>query len=184
MPPKIHILPDTHWRHAHLVENGSRPEDFTNTIIENWDKLVGEDDTVIHLGDVLFGDHKEILRDILDARPGYKILVRGNHDSKTPEWYLDHGFCLVTDGILLNSVFFSHEPVHPLPPWIKYNIHGHLHKDNHREMPSWYHESRWRYILAEVETTLGPLELNEFIETHNMIIDINKRRPYDYQVSV
>lgn len=50
---------------------------------EAWDALVTPDDAVIVAGDISWGTRpNEVLGDLawLDARPGQKVLLRGNHD--------------------------------------------------------------------------------------------------------
>jgi predicted phosphohydrolase len=75
----------------HLSLSGEKPmdifgdawRDHANRIAANWDATVGPDDTVL-----LPGDHSWALRfeeakidlDYIAARPGRKILIRGNHD--------------------------------------------------------------------------------------------------------
>jgi len=62
---------------------GDHWRNHVDRIAENWDKTVGPDDVVI-----VVGDHSWALRfeqakpdiDFIAARPGRKLLVRGNHD--------------------------------------------------------------------------------------------------------
>ena len=58
-------------------------EDYVQKIENNWKKLVSEGDTVIVPGDISWGiNYAEALPDLqwLDALPGKKILLKGNHD--------------------------------------------------------------------------------------------------------
>lgn len=48
-------------------------------LIENWNSVVGEDDTVYHLGDVGLGPWED-WDNSLSRLNGHKILVIGNHD--------------------------------------------------------------------------------------------------------
>lgn len=75
----------------HLSLGGSKPmdifgemwRDHDKHIAANWDKTVGDDDTVLVAGDsswaLKFEDAAADLRFIAE-RPGRKILIRGNHD--------------------------------------------------------------------------------------------------------
>ena len=48
-----------------------------------WDEKVGPDDAIIVAGDISWGTRpNEVMEDLkwLDARPGQKVLLRGNHD--------------------------------------------------------------------------------------------------------
>ena len=51
------------------------------TLIENWNELGGENDTVIHLGDFAFKGCNSI-KHYRDQLNGKVILIRGNHDPK------------------------------------------------------------------------------------------------------
>ena len=58
-------------------------DDYVEKIEKNWKKLVGENDTVILPGDLSWGiNYAEALPDLkwLNALPGKKILLKGNHD--------------------------------------------------------------------------------------------------------
>lgn len=48
-----------------------------HALIQNWNKVVSEDDIVFHLGD--FAD-KSKWRQIANALKGKKYLIQGNHD--------------------------------------------------------------------------------------------------------
>jgi calcineurin-like phosphoesterase family protein len=48
-------------------------------VAENWDRVVGKDDTVYVLGDIAMNPRKGAF-EWLRARPGRKVLICGNHD--------------------------------------------------------------------------------------------------------
>lgn len=50
-----------------------------HALIQNWNKVVSEDDIVFHLGDFAFAD-KSKWRQIANSLNGTKYLVQGNHD--------------------------------------------------------------------------------------------------------
>lgn len=58
-------------------------EDYVNRIRDNWQKCVSEGDTVVLVGDTSWGlGMEEALPDFrfLEALPGRKLLIKGNHD--------------------------------------------------------------------------------------------------------
>ena len=120
------IITDTHIGHKNIIQYCGRPENFGSLVCKNWKNCVAPEDTVIHLGDVAWGD--ENLQRIARL-PGHKILVRGNHDTKSSLGYMEKGFELVTESITMNidgmSVLFSHKPIFGHTEDI--NIHGHQH---------------------------------------------------------
>lgn len=76
----------------HLSQSGSKPmdvfgelwRDHAARMAEAWDRTVGEDDTVLLPGDLSWAASlREAEPDLawIGARPGRKVLLRGNHDS-------------------------------------------------------------------------------------------------------
>lgn len=125
------VITDTHMNHEAMISRSQRPKNFSALIAKNWKNMVSNKDTVIHLGDVAWDDKgmERILR-----LPGKKILLRGNHDHKTFQEYVDMGWDFAAESITLKfdrmTVLFSHAPM-----WnhqMSINIHGHFH-DLHRE---------------------------------------------------
>jgi len=79
---------DTHFRHWNCVNYDNRPfqsiEEHDETIIADWNHLIGKKDTVYHLGDFCFGSLK-IFDEYIDRLNGKIHLIRGNHDHKHAE---------------------------------------------------------------------------------------------------
>lgn len=82
----VFIIGDTH-----LSQSVDKPMDvfggawknYTEKLIENWEKTVGADDTVIIAGDVSWAmSLEDALADfkLLNGLPGHKALLKGNHD--------------------------------------------------------------------------------------------------------
>lgn len=82
----IFFTSDTHFWHENILKFCNRPfssvEEMNDTIIDNWNKLVGENDIVFHLGDFCFcGSDK--FEKIIEKLNGHIYLILGNHDWKT-----------------------------------------------------------------------------------------------------
>ena len=183
---KIYIVADTHFFHQKLIEYEHRPANFTEIIIDKWNKTVADDDLVIHLGDVILG-HDSLLDSILSRCKGRKILARENHDHKSIDWYMSKGFDFVCDYFIYKNMAFSHAPLTPLPlqsnkqkigtkEWseqlVDINIHGHFHRGLHRGqigIPDRYYDFKYfdanrnKYYLVQIEDTLRPIMLNEIL---------------------
>lgn len=56
---KVFFTSDTHFTHANIIRFCSRPfknvEEMDETMIANWNRVVGENDIVFHLGDFCMG---------------------------------------------------------------------------------------------------------------------------------
>lgn len=120
------LITDTHFGHNNMVHLCGRPQNFTRLIMDNWRKMVANTDTIIHLGDVAWGD--EMLAKVKHL-PGNKILVRGNHDKKDYGLYYQAGFSFVCEETVLRlnglQILLSHHPHYGHT--YDLNIHGHQH---------------------------------------------------------
>ena len=140
---KIYLTTDTHFGHAKMKEYCGRPDGFENKILKNLEHLTS-DDLLIHLGDFCIGDDERwhnIFNMKVRAR---KWLILGNHDHKSNEWYLNHGWDFVgakfQDRLFGKNILFSHTPVRydkfASGMWssaaFDINIHGHFHNNLHR----------------------------------------------------
>lgn len=125
------VITDTHFNHHAMLESCHRPENFEDLICENWEKMVGPMDRVLHLGDCAW--RPEGMKRLLSL-PGKKFLIRGNHDDKSDDRYMDMGWDGVFESVIIKRygvrVLFSHKPRFGHKADI--NIHGHFH-DLHRE---------------------------------------------------
>lgn len=102
-----------------------------NTIIGNWNKVVGDDDMVYVVGD--FAVDKDWLKIAADLK-GEKILLKGNYDTLPYDEYLKY-FSHVLDCMTLNlnnpdneehlQVNIQHYPGKSLKEY--FNIVGHIH---------------------------------------------------------
>ena len=82
---RVFFTSDTHFNHTNIIGFCNRPfknvEEMNETMIANWNKVVGVDDFVFHLGDFCLGGSAEWNK-ILDRLNGKIILIMGNHDIK------------------------------------------------------------------------------------------------------
>lgn len=129
----IHLISDTHFNHEKLSQWGGRTGDWQKDL---WEGLrnIERGDTLIHLGDICIGDDAAIHSNI-ERLVCKKILVRGNHDKKSAQWYYEHGWDFVCDGFHLiyqgHYLYFSHRPTQQMGAFT-HNIHGHTHGNLHR----------------------------------------------------
>ena len=172
----VWLISDEHFYHKNITKYTGRLPDSEEMIVENTNRLVKPEDTLIHLGDVSFNHKKAV--DLIKRMDGKHILVMGNHDLAKRTWYEDNGFMFVCNSFTWSIsgkysgpyVLFSHAPIIDLPKDVMYNIHGHHHNSDHRRpefiaklnKPSDIHS----YILVNIEETLSPIRLQDLIFTH------------------
>lgn len=143
-----------------MIEHCGRPADFTDRTLKNLIRFLEPQDTLYHLGDIIFKWEKD-LKFLLMCIPGTKILVRGNHDKKSNGWYRRNGFAFVADAIVLGDVMLSHKPIETLPSGVRLNIHGHWHTIEESKIPEWYNRATHRLLSSE-KSNYRPVKLQEF----------------------
>ena len=119
----------TDW-HLWSVEDRRHPYKGDTKLNEWYTKFcekLNDDDVVIILGDLCDPQKADLkkLEEMIRNMPGYKMLCLGNHDELSKGQYLDMGFDSVSDGVVCDSILFTHKPVYVDEYVI--NIHGHLH---------------------------------------------------------
>lgn len=80
---KVYFTSDTHFNHANIIGFCHRPfkdvEEMNDTLTANWNRVVGEDDIVFHLGNFCLGGSAE-WTNVLNRLNGKIYLIVGNHD--------------------------------------------------------------------------------------------------------
>lgn len=142
----IFLTADTHFNQEKILEKvASRQAQFetiqemNQTIIENWNQRVGDDDIVYHLGDVCHKKSKKKELNVLLELNGKITVIKGNHELKKHMEHLyslsksfsqkiqvsDVGLMLVHEGI---EYYLTHFPT--LVGEMnenRRNFHGHIH---------------------------------------------------------
>lgn len=158
------IISDTHFGHSIIQKHCRRPSNVDEIIQRNWKQLIKPDDLVIHLGDVAFTFVN--LKELMDSLPGRKILVLGNHDSKSVTAYMQLGFSFVCDALVMSRVYFTHKPVKIIPADCIYNIHGHLHNN----VPYGYRAFPHCRLFGLEYEQYKPVQLEKFLHKQDAII--------------
>ena len=144
MQPRIWVSADQHFFHGNIIWLCNRPfaneAEMNQAMIDNWNAVVGVEDTVYHLGDFCLGN-LEAVYDLVWVLHGHIKLVPGGHDER---WIrqLAKSKTIVIDEDILEVVL----PIHylhyngkrivlchfPLESWEQKNygaiyLHGHSH---------------------------------------------------------
>lgn len=130
----IYVISDTHFGHWFANWFWTRPyknlKQMNEGIIDNWNKIVTNEDIIIIVGD-FFAGNKKFLNYLLDRLNGEKILVKGNHDTKRRyKKILKNGDIQIYDRLEFTHndklLVFTHIPTFDMPD-NAINIHGHYH---------------------------------------------------------
>lgn len=162
------LITDTHFNHKKIIELCHRPKDYEKKIIKGLQQIP-EKDVLIHLGDICIGQEREVHAEIIQPLKCKKWLIKGNHDHKSDNWYLEHGWDFVADQILLEfhkkTLLFSHYPLYPHNELYYYAIiHGHLHaKFTEYDRKRQFGDTN--KLLALENTNYQPILLDTFLKT-------------------
>jgi len=129
---EIFFIGDTHFGHSQIIDYEQRPfanvEEMDEQLIHRWNSVVKDEDTVFMIGDFSFYDKEKTL-EICNKLNGIKILIKGNHDDKSEEYYCECGFNKVYEYPVILKQFWmiSHEPLYINKNMPYANIYGHVH---------------------------------------------------------
>jgi calcineurin-like phosphoesterase family protein len=172
----IWLIVDTHFGHERIWVLSGRPCVFEDQIMKNLLRMVGEDDVLIHLDDVCLGKEAKWHSRLMDSTRCLKWLVKGNHDQKSNNWYLSHGWDFIcesfSDRYFGKAILFTHAPQRYDTELYDLNIHGHLHNDDHRGAPEDFNlDGRVCELVSMEFTNYRPVSLKSVISS------LSKRAP-------
>lgn len=124
-----YIISDLHLGHGNIIEYADRPfsdaGEMNNTLVDNWNSTVDDNDTVIFLGDVRHHPSTLTAEEWFDRLNGNILLVRGNHDGEvaqnSPIQVVES--CTITHGRY--RLYCEHHPADDPGFW---QLHGHVHR--------------------------------------------------------
>jgi calcineurin-like phosphoesterase family protein len=127
---KIFFIADTHFGDERILKYENRPFENVNQMDEEmicrWNATVDTEDTVYILGDFGAVGYEG---DVISRLNGKKILVKGNHDTKSNEEYRSFGFSEVYDFPIIIEGFWilSHDALYVNENMPYANLFGHVH---------------------------------------------------------
>jgi len=79
---------DSHFGHPGMLSFGGRPfasvDEMDQFLMDQWNRTVGPDDIIYHLGDFAVGDRDPVrIKRIFNELKGRKYLILGNHDLRS-----------------------------------------------------------------------------------------------------
>lgn len=133
MNKKFFVIADLHFGHKNVIPYCNRPysdiENMNSDLVKRWNETVTNKDTVFVLGDVAFG--KDNISKYVPLLNGHKVLIKGNHDTYSDEYYRECGFKEVSKyPVLFDFFLLSHEPLILSETTPYFNFYGHVHNDS------------------------------------------------------
>lgn len=126
-------ISDLHFSHKNIISMDNRPfftvSEMNDTLINNWNSVVGNNDDVYILGDMFWNNND--IPDILPKLKGKLYLIKGNHDR--PNTVMTKRFVCIKEYAEIEDsgrhVVLCHYPI----PCYKnhfygwYHLYGHVH---------------------------------------------------------
>lgn len=182
----IYYIGDMHLGHKKVIEYDNRPfetvEEMDAALIENWNKVVNEDDHVYIIGDFIYRS-SHIASYYLKQLKGHKHLIIGNHDLKTIE---DEEACSYFDSIeRLGYVKDGDADVvmchYPIAEWngkrrkknASYHVYSHIHSRKDETYGFMRHQ-RNAFNAGCMINHFAPVSLQELIENNQDYIEKNR----------
>ena len=178
---KKFYISDLHFRHPNILKFDNRPwstlEEMEETLIHNWNGVVGKSDDVYVLGDFIWSAKSDDWLDIVDKLNGRIHLILGNHDIKNMSTTLRKKFASISTYKEVKDngkrVLLSHYPM----PFYRgdYNdniihLYGHLHTT----IEEAFMQHLKNYILENDTRTTGKHKCN-FYNVGCMLIGYTPR---------
>ena len=185
---KLFVISDMHYGHKNIIEYCKRPFETVNEMNEimrtNWNNTVGQNDVVINIGDlsanIRTDNQQEELKKYLLSLNGTKILLRGNHDHFSDDFYKQSGFRIVQDYMSIGKYFICHYPIYTESKYSKpvdtrmkkiFNnsecteiIHGHTHNNQGNVIKSLWKDKIPRYNCSVEVINFTPIPFEDLIK--------------------
>ncbi|MFA5296185.1 MAG: 2'-5' RNA ligase family protein [Methanoregulaceae archaeon] len=160
-PPKTYIIADLHLDHANIIRFCNRPfpdvESMNLELVENWNSVVTNKDTVYFLGDLVWGRSNKGHKYWIKKLDGNKKYIEGNHDKGAKLPFLDNPWLLYKG----KKFYLIHDPYPDKIPkgWEGWIIHGHHHNNELENYP--FINGKTKTINASAELiNFKPLDLD------------------------
>jgi calcineurin-like phosphoesterase family protein len=182
----LFITSDTHFNHKNIIKYSNRPFELSKSgvnymneyIIKQWNSVVKETDDVLHIGDFAIGNDienfdskKEFYKNILSRLNGHKILIRGNHDHETEDFYKYIGFEHVFDYVINDGFFINHYPLEINEEYMKPELITHIKK-----LQGIYNKSECKGLIHGHSHNFIYKDKRFF----NVSVETNDYKPYEF----
>ena len=148
-----YYIADNHFGHTNIIKHDNRPFEnasiMDEVMINNWNNVVKENDTVYMLGDFSWHDEEGTIS-VLDKLVGQKVFITGNHDvisdNIANRFISVHDYLEITDG--KEKVIMSHYPMLFWNGQFDDTVHlyGHVHN-----LIQWRVCEKWRQELKQLQ---------------------------------
>ncbi|HPD75601.1 MAG TPA: 2'-5' RNA ligase family protein [Methanoregulaceae archaeon] len=158
----VYLTSDLHLDHANIIRYCARPflssnvDEMNSVLVENWNNVVHDSNTVYFLGDLTFGRRARPAEYWLPKLNGTIHYIRGNHEGNVRN---SQDYAVITHRgfqfLLIHNPDRKQLPI----PWDGWVIHGHKHDNDMKEYPFINGERKTINVSAEL-TNYRPVSLD------------------------
>lgn len=161
------ITADSHFGHVNIIKLCNRPfssvDEMNQVLVERWNDVVGDGDTVYHIGDFFWTE--KAAKSVLPQLKGQIKLILGNHDRNWRRVYERVKFSNLE--VLKDQILELKTPIravlchYPLLSWngAYYKV-PHFHGHVHVSLPS----EGLRHNVSVEQTNYYPVNIEEIIK--------------------
>ncbi|MDD4247920.1 MAG: 2'-5' RNA ligase family protein [Methanosarcina sp.] len=161
--PRVFITSDLHLDHANILKYCKRPFldiiDMNKTLVQNWNNIISNKDTVYFLGDLAYGKGGRSTDYWLKQLNGNIIFIIGNHDESDKINFYDDFILEYAN----HKFFLTHRPENVPSSWSGWVICGHTHNNNIHTYPFMDKENKTMNVSVEL-TKYKPVDMNYIIK--------------------
>jgi len=132
---QIFLFSDTHFDHENIIRYCNRPfsstREMNQVLINNWNNVVKNSDTVYFLGDLSYGKNSHPEKFWWEKLNGHKVFITGSHDNGHDIKTYNHMVLQYNN----KHFYLVHDPHDAPPDWEYGVIHGHKHNNDLAKFP-------------------------------------------------
>ena len=173
---KVFFTSDWHLFHKNIIKYSNRPfknlDEMLSTLIDNTNKVVGTDDTLVILGDFSFCSVRQSILLLEKIKCKNIVFCQGNHDQSKfmrrvcdikdkniSSYSINQEFRFEINGL---NFICKHIPLDEMMVGY-FNIHGHIHTEGNYKITSPFH-----FDVGVDNTNFTPISLTEILTINNI----------------
>ena len=158
----IYLISDLHLDHSNIIRYCARPflssdiNEMNSVLVENWNRVVHDSNTVYFLGDLTFGRGARPAEYWLPKLNGKIQFIRGNHEYGVQN---SQDYAILNHGGHQFLLIHNPDPKQRPVKWDGWVIHGHTHDNDVKNYPFINGEKKTINVSAEL-TNYRPVSLD------------------------
>ena len=176
---RLYFTSDLHLGHTNIIKTCNRPfesvEEMDAILIDNWNSIIHEDDTIFILGDFSWRLGDKEIKNYISKLSGHKIFIKGNHDKN------EDAFPILYDGFVNIKVQDSDDKAFGGYQYITLCHYAMLSRYQSHQ-GSWQLFGHWhntKVTPALLEDRKAEFEIKEYVKEEHLYMDRIRKNQYD-----